>query len=116
MRIRRRWEFLRLQHQGARWRTPLLTLLWLPAATPGTPRLGVTVSRKVGCAPVRNRVKRRLRALFRALADRWPAGLDTVVIARPEAARASYHELARDLDQWLERRPFDRPARPGGRP
>jgi ribonuclease P protein component len=48
-------------------------------------RLGLSVSRKVGDAVARNRVKRVLRECFAALAPQPPAGTDVVVIARPGA-------------------------------
>lgn len=46
------------------------------------PRLGTTVSRKVGNAVVRNRWKRRLREIFRRNRDAIPSGFDYVVIVR----------------------------------
>jgi ribonuclease P protein component len=46
-------------------------------------RLGLSVSRKVGSAVVRNRVKRLLREAFRTSASALPPGLDLVVVARP---------------------------------
>ena len=49
------------------------------------PRLGVSVSRRVGGAVDRNRVKRLLREAFRAEAPRLPAELDVVIVARPDA-------------------------------
>jgi len=55
------------------------------AASPGAPRLGLSVSRKVGGAVERNRVKRLLREAFAAEAERLPGDLDLVVVARPEA-------------------------------
>jgi ribonuclease P protein component len=56
-------------------------------APPGAPaRLGLSVSRKVGGAVERNRVKRCLRERFAEIAPGLPAGLDVVVIARPGSA------------------------------
>lgn len=74
--------------------------------------MGIVVSRKVGKAVVRNRVRRRLREATRALLREGvaPAALegpvpsfDMVVIARPSAAEASYHDLVHALRQAFGR-------------
>lgn len=49
------------------------------------PRLGLSVSRKVGGAVRRNRWKRLLREAFRCRRDQLPAGIDLVVVPRPDA-------------------------------
>jgi len=49
-------------------------------------RLGLTVSRRVGNAVTRNRIKRRLREAFRLGRHAWPTGLDLVVIVHPHEA------------------------------
>jgi len=51
-------------------------------------RLGLTVSRRVGNAVRRNRIKRRLREAFRLARGDWPTGLDLVVIVHPHQALA----------------------------
>lgn len=74
-----------------------------PAASGSRPRLGVTVSRRVGGAVVRNRVKRRIREWFRRDRRRLRGGLDLVVIARRDAARLTGAEVAERLREAVER-------------
>jgi ribonuclease P protein component len=60
-------------------------------------RFGATVSRKVGGAVLRNRVKRWIRESCRRMQDQFPPGVDVVVVARPSAASAGYEPTAREL-------------------
>lgn len=60
-------------------------------------RLGVTVSSKVGNAVVRNRIRRRVKELFRTRRSEMPAGLDVVVIAKQGAHVLTFHEIAAEL-------------------
>jgi ribonuclease P protein component len=62
------------------------------------PRIGFVVSRSVGGAVVRNRVRRRLRHLMADRLAEVPAGACVVVRARPGAATSTNSALARDLD------------------
>ncbi len=62
------------------------------------PRVGFVVSRAVGNAVVRNRTKRRLRALVAARLALMPCGVDVVVRANPAAAASSSSELGVALD------------------
>ncbi|KAA1426765.1 ribonuclease P protein component [Nocardioides antri] len=65
--------------------------------------VGFVVSKAVGNAVVRNRVKRRLRHAARERLALLPAGALLVVRAQPAAATASYQELVADLDRCLDR-------------
>jgi len=87
-----------------------------PAQNPTKPsvRAGFVVSKAVGGAVIRNRVRRRLRHLMRSRMSRLPDGTDVVVRALPEAASRTYAALGADLDGALStiiRQPI-RPARP----
>jgi ribonuclease P protein component len=61
------------------------------------------VSKAVGGAVVRNKVKRRLRHLMRDRVALFPPGSLVVVRALPEAGDAGYEQLARDLDAAVQR-------------
>jgi ribonuclease P protein component len=76
----------------------------LPAAGGGSPaEVGLVVSKAVGNAVVRNRVKRRLRHLARDHVAALPDDALVVIRAQGAAAAASYQELGSDLDRCLTR-------------
>jgi ribonuclease P protein component len=70
---------------------------------PEPARVGFVVSRAVGPAVTRNRVKRRLRALMRGYLQSLPDGSLLVVRANAAAAHASHPDLAADLDSVISR-------------
>ena len=59
----------------------------------GKNRVGFTVSKKLGHAVVRNRVRRRLREIYRLNAHKFKPGYDIVVVARSRSVGASYQKL-----------------------
>ncbi|MDK1476896.1 ribonuclease P protein component [Streptomyces sp. 549] len=109
-RLRRREDFAVAVRRGRRAGRPLLVVHLSHRTDPhpagGTappPRAGFVVSKAVGNAVVRNRVKRRLRHLIRDRLMLLHAGSLVVVRALPGAAEADHNELARDLDAALQR-------------
>jgi ribonuclease P protein component len=84
---------------------------YAPGGTPPPARAGFVVSKAVGHAVVRNRVKRRLRHLMRERLPLLPPGSLIVIRALPDAGAAEHGELARDLDAALRRL---LPAKAGG--
>jgi ribonuclease P protein component len=69
--------------------------------TASAPKAGFVVSKAVGGAVVRNKVKRRLRHLVAARLSAYPNGTTLVVRALPGAADRDYHGLGQDLDAAL---------------
>ena len=63
----------------------------------GRPRLGLSVSKKVGVAVKRNAVRRKLREIFRTAAPHLLGGVDVVVSARAAAADAGFVELKQEF-------------------
>lgn len=100
-RIRQRAEYLHIQGRGRKLHTPNFICfgMWRQsedaASTPA--RLGVTVSRRVGGAVVRNRVKRLVREAYRRQKADFPVGTELVVVARPEAAKVAYTAVVSEL-------------------
>jgi ribonuclease P protein component len=84
-RLSRSADFDRVFRNGRSHAGRELVLYVFPRGGDSPPRLGLSVSRKVGGAVDRNRVKRLLREAFSAESDRLPPGTDAVVIARPDA-------------------------------
>jgi ribonuclease P protein component len=96
-RLRRRADFLRCYRAGRRHHGGLATLHFVPNPD-GHPRLGITASRKLGRAVVRQRLKRRVREIYRRWSqrDQLPP-MDLVVHLKPAAAEAAFADLEREL-------------------
>jgi len=103
--MRRSAEFALAVRTGARAGRPTVVgHLLVRAGQAGEPaRVGFVVSRAVGPAVTRNRVKRRLRALMRGYLQLLPGGSLLVVRANAAAAHASQPDLAADLDSVISR-------------
>jgi len=94
-------EFRRALQKGRRFRSSHLTLIAFLKHF-GKVRLGLTVSRKVGNAVVRNRIKRRLREIVRLQRRRFSRPWDLVIIAQPGAGELSSQALWEQLKPALD--------------
>jgi ribonuclease P protein component len=103
-RLSRSGEFDRVYRDGSSHATRYLVLYSFPRKEEETSdiRLGVSVSRKVGGAVDRNRVKRTLREAFWALSERLPERHDFVLVARPEIAALIEREGTEGVGASLE--------------
>jgi len=98
--ITRPGHYALVYEQGNTWRCKLLVMKSLPNGL-AISRYGFTVSRRVGKAVVRNRVRRLMREIMRVFTLK--PGWDVVFIARPVAATADYKALRQSVGQLLSR-------------
>jgi ribonuclease P protein component len=98
--LRRRSDFSRVQRRGKRQVGPLFILLTADAR--GGSRVGVTVSKGVGNAVARNRLRRRVKAILDRTAFGAPPYRDVVLIARPGAGEADFAAVAAELGQLFK--------------
>ena len=94
--LKKNHEFRRLYSKGNSIAAPCLAVYCRPTKRSGN-RIGFTVSNKVGNAVVRNRIRRRLREIYRLHESEFRTGHDIVVVARMRAATADYVRLEREL-------------------
>ena len=95
-RLKKRYEFKQAQLSGRRIHTPHFLIVVLPNALQNT-RLGITVTKKVGNAVQRNRIKRVVREVFRRNRQLFPASHDLVFIAKRGAIDIDYSVLVNEL-------------------
>jgi|TARA_B110001454_G_scaffold217870_1_gene244235 ribonuclease P protein component len=108
-RLKKRSEFLRVASARLKRVTPGLilqgrkhTLKEIESSKIETLRLGFTVSKKVGNAVVRNRVKRRLKAAAQAILPiKAPTHVDLVIIGRQNTLKRPFPDLLADLENAL---------------
>jgi ribonuclease P protein component len=98
--LKKRAEFLAVAKGG---RMPRRAFVLQAVENPGPPRIGYTVTKKVGNAVERNRIRRRLRAAVRAASEAARTDLDYVLIGRRGALSQDFSELTGDIRAGLQR-------------
>jgi ribonuclease P protein component len=97
-RLKKRYEFRQAQLGGRRIHTPHFLIVVQPNALQHT-RLGITVTKKVGSAVQRNRIKRVVREVFRRNRQLFPRSHDLVFIAKLGASEIDYGSLLSELQR-----------------
>ncbi len=114
-RLRTSAEFDRVFRRGVRLDGALFLLVAAPNDREHD-RLGLAVSRRVGGAVTRNRVRRLLRESFRRLERGARASADLVIVGKPGLAGSGLEEVSRELGARLRRLASQAPGRGGARP
>jgi len=102
-RLRKRSEFEECYASGVRVSGRHLQLFLLARRDAEKSRIGISVGRRSGGSVVRNRLRRRVREIFRRGRRDLPAGLQIVVNIKPSAATAEFSALAEDYSSALTR-------------
>lgn len=111
LRLLKRTEFRKVYEQGERRSGQLAAVFYCPNGL-GRTRLGITVPVRVGNAVVRNRIKRRVREVFRGERSSIPEGWDVVLNPRESAARVPFSTLRRELLRLFPSRRAEGPRQP----
>jgi len=96
-RIKKNEEFQKVFKHGASMANRQFVIYMLDQPEEKEFRLGLSVSKKVGKAVVRNRIKRLIRQVFIEEKDNIQKGKDYIIIARKPAAEMDYHEVKKSL-------------------
>ena len=102
-RLRKRAGFVAVQGKGRKLHTDHFLVFALPQKTASVTRLGITVSKKIGGAVQRNRVKRLVREAFRRHKLLFPPGIDLVFVAKRGAVEAHYDQVVREIEKLCSR-------------
>lgn len=100
--VKENYEFRRMYAKGKSGVSPCLVVYCRPNKRDHN-RLGVTVSAKLGHAVVRNRIRRRLREIYRLSQPKMKQGFDIILVARSRAVMATYQDLERAYFRMCEK-------------
>lgn len=106
--LKQNHEFRRLYHRGKSAVSPYFAIYCRKTGR-NYSRLGITTGVKLGNAVHRNRIRRRIRALYRTNEEMLLPGFDIVVVARTRAISAQYKELEKSFLRMMRKLSLDKP-------
>ena len=106
-RLLARKDFLAIQNEGNRCHSRHFVVITSRSGNV-RPRLGITASRKFGNAIARNKIKRRLREIFRLQQEKLETGYDILIIPKFKARHLSFAQTQNELERVL---PFAKPTK-----
>ena len=109
--VKENYEFRRIYRKGRSAVSPYFVVYCLKNRA-GASRLGITVSKKLGHAVVRNRVRRRLREIYRLNSSQLKTGWDIVIVARSRCVGAEYSRMNAAFMAACEKMSLRREAKP----
>lgn len=95
--VKKRRDFTRVYQKGKSYAAKDLILCYRKTRLSDF-RVGFTVSKKVGNAVTRNRVRRRLKEIARLRPDFFKTGTDYIIVAKHSATQISYREMEKELE------------------
>ena len=95
--IKKNYEFRRVYNKGKSAATSCVVVYCKPYRAADKNRLGITVGTKIGKAVVRNKIRRRIKEIYRLNEGKLKSGYDIVIVARVRSRDAEYLELEKDI-------------------
>jgi ribonuclease P protein component len=103
LRLRNREDFSRIYRQGKSFANGQFVVYWSKQAHADPFRLGISASKKIGNAVVRNRMRRVVKEIVRLLVDRMQEKIDIVIIVRKPAVTMNTQQLEKSIHHVLKR-------------
>lgn len=101
-RLTKNFEFKKVYEARRRWSGPFFTM-YIKKNDLNRSRLGVSVSKKVGKSVIRNKIKRRLKEIFRKNMGKIKTGYDIVISVKPQAAEEDFKTIENEMILLLKR-------------
>lgn len=102
-RLKKKGDFQKAFQKGKSIATPYLVLYTILKEPPGYPRIGIAVSRKLGTAVARNRIKRRLREAIKPHLVNLKETYDIIIVARNKIKGLEFNDLEKNLVYLLKK-------------